>query len=65
MAPPLFTTALSTLSNDVGLTVPGDASGTTSESSTFGNGLSTKQFNQPNFNKSLINTWSCTKTPAS
>jgi hypothetical protein len=50
MAPHLFTSALSTLSNDVGLTVPGDASGI-SGSSTFDNGLSTnRNFNQPNFN---------------
>ena len=51
MAPHLFTSALSTLSNDVGLTVPG---GTTSGSSTFDNGLANPNFNynspSPNFN---------------
>ena len=57
MAPPLFTTALSTLSNDVGLTVPGDASGTTSESSTFGNGLV-----YPNFNYNSPNNFNTIST---
>ena len=52
--PSFLNYALSPIATDTGLIVPGDASGTTSGSSTFDNGLSTNQnFNQPpqpNFN---------------
>jgi hypothetical protein len=49
--PPFLNYELSPTATDTGLIVPGDASGTTSGSSTFGNGLSTNQnFNEPNFN---------------
>ena len=50
--PPFLNYELSPTATDTGLIVPGDASGTTSGSSTFGNGLSTNQ----NFNQPILNT---------
>ena len=50
--PPFLNYEWSPTATDTGLIVPGDASGTTSGSSTFGNGLSTNQ----NFNQPILNT---------
>jgi len=50
--PPFLNYELSPTATDTGLIVPGDASGTTSGSITFGNGLSTNQ----NFNQPILNT---------
>ena len=56
--PPFINYALSPIAKNTGLAefVPGDASGTTSGSSTFDNGLSTNQ----KFNEPILNTISTT-----